>query len=361
MAQPVRNRRLVHRIARIVAKTILFIILFILVIALLIETPPVQNVLRKQAVNWLEKKLKTKVAVGKVYLSLPRKIELGDVYIEDQKKDTLLAGGSLKADINMFALLFGRDLNIRKLQLDNITLKANRTIADSLFNYQFFINAFTTTRTIDPKDTTSFWIGIPQLELNKVRLVYNDVKSGNDMEVWIDHLDSEIEKYDPAQFIVDVPRLNVDGLNARIYQLKVLTPSDSLSKDIIEAKAPAKLFLDFDDANLKNVKIDYRNDVSSFYTNLSIGSLRVTPQNIDVNNKVLELDSFSVHGSTASIRFGKKETAKIVVKEIEQELESQVKAGWRVKINSLNFSDDRISYDNDRVFSYGQFRSPNFV
>ena len=72
MAQPVRNRRLVHRIARIVAKTILFIILFILVIALLIETPPVQNVLRKQAVNWLEKKLKTKVAVGKVYLSLPR-------------------------------------------------------------------------------------------------------------------------------------------------------------------------------------------------------------------------------------------------------------------------------------------------
>ena len=349
MAQPVRKRRLINRVARVVAKTLLFVILFILVIALLIETPPVQNVLRTQAVNWLEKKLKTKVTVGKVYISLPRKIELGDVYIEDQKKDTLLAGGSLKANINMFALAFGKDLNIRRLQLDNITLKANRLEADSLFNYQFFINAFTTTRTPDPADTTSFWIGIPELELNNVRLVYNDVKSGNDMEVWIDHLDSEIEKYDPAQFIVDVPRLNVDGLNARIYQLKVLSPDDSLTKDIREAKAASELFLDFDDANLKNVNIDYRNDVSSFYTNLAIGSLRVTPDNIDVTNKILELDSFSVSGTTTAIRFGKKETSKIVVEEIKQELESQVKAGWRVKINSLNFSDNRISYDNDNM------------
>src|SRR5688500_6066366 len=104
MVQPVKKRRLLHRVARIVAKTILFIILFILVIALLIQTPPVQNMLRKQAVNWLQKRLETKVEVGRVFIGLPRQVELSNVYIEDKQKDTLLSGGSLKANINLFQL-----------------------------------------------------------------------------------------------------------------------------------------------------------------------------------------------------------------------------------------------------------------
>jgi hypothetical protein len=47
--------------ARIAAKTILFIVLFLLIILLLIQTGPVQNILRAKAVAYLQKKLKTKV------------------------------------------------------------------------------------------------------------------------------------------------------------------------------------------------------------------------------------------------------------------------------------------------------------
>jgi translocation and assembly module TamB len=54
--------------ARIAAKTILFIILFFLIILLLLQTGPVQNILRKNAVAWLEKKLQTKVEVGRVHV-----------------------------------------------------------------------------------------------------------------------------------------------------------------------------------------------------------------------------------------------------------------------------------------------------
>ena len=80
---------------RIVAKTILFIILFLLVILLLIQTGPVQNILRVKAVAYLQKKLKTKVEVGKVYISLPENIILKNIYIEDRQKDTLLSGGKM--------------------------------------------------------------------------------------------------------------------------------------------------------------------------------------------------------------------------------------------------------------------------
>src|SRR5687767_4971797 len=333
---------------RTVIKTVLFIILFILVIALLIQTPPVQNVLRKQAVAWMEKKLKTKVTVGKVFLGLPREVELMDVYIEDRNKDTLLSGGTLKANINLFRLIFGGDIDIRKLELDNITLKANRKEKDSVFNYQFFINAFTTRTTIpDPEDTTSFFIGIPSVELNNVRLVYNDAVTGSDIEAWIGHLNSRIDKFDPANFIVDVPRLNVEGFRAKVYQLKTLATPEPLSKDIVEARKPIDLRLDFNEVDLKDVYVDYRNDVSAFYSTLDIGALRVTPQAIDITNRVIILDSFAVHNSTVAFRFGKKEKAAVVVEEIKQELESQAKAGWRVEVASLNLDDNNIWYDND--------------
>ena len=79
------------RPARIVAKTVLFIILFFLIILLLVQTGPVQNVLRAKAVTWLEKKLQTRVEVGKVYVSFPKNIVLENVYMEDRQKDTLLS------------------------------------------------------------------------------------------------------------------------------------------------------------------------------------------------------------------------------------------------------------------------------
>jgi hypothetical protein len=56
--------------------------------------------LRKKAVAWLENKLQTKVEIGRIYIGLPRKITLENVYLEDRQKDTLLSGGSLKANIS---------------------------------------------------------------------------------------------------------------------------------------------------------------------------------------------------------------------------------------------------------------------
>ena len=97
--------------ARIVAKTILFIVLFLLIILLLIQTGPVQNILRVKAVAYLQKKLKTKVEVGKVYVGLPKNIILENVYIEDQQKDTLLSGGKIEANLDLMKLIFKNQMD----------------------------------------------------------------------------------------------------------------------------------------------------------------------------------------------------------------------------------------------------------
>ena len=253
---------------RIVAKTILFIILFLLVILLLIQTGPVQNILRVNAVSYLQKKLKTKVEVGKVYIGLPKNIILENVYIEDRQKDTLLSGGKIEANLDLLNLIFKNQMDIRSITLDNITAKIKRQLPDTAFNFQFVVDAFTTQDTTINADTSSYFISIPSIELNKIRIIYKDTITGTDAEAWLDHLDTRIDKMDYEHFYFDVPKTNIEGLTARIYQAKPLVKLEPETKDMAEAQQPSALKLLFKELNLENIKLDYRNDVSATYSTI---------------------------------------------------------------------------------------------
>jgi hypothetical protein len=347
---------------RIVAKTILFIILFLLVILLLIQTGPVQNVLRVKAVAYLQKKLKTKVEVGKVYVGLPKNIILENVYIEDRQQDTLLSGGKIEANLDLFKLIFHNQIDIRSIALDNITAKIKRQLPDTAFNFQFVIDAFTIPDTTTNADTSSYFISIPSVELNKIRIIYKDTISGTDAEAWLDHLDTRIDKMDYGHFYFDVPKTNIKGLTAKIYQVKPLAKLEPAAKDIAEAKQPAAIKLLFKELNLENIKLDYRNDVSATYSMIDLGSANVKPNNIDLDNRVIDLQNVSLANTIASIRFGKKEQAKVVIKEVKQEAKSQVEAGWRIFASIVNLENNSLKFDNDNNLrikhgiDYGHFK-----
>ena len=348
--------------ARIVAKTILFIVLFLLIILLLIQTGPVQNILRVKAVAYLQKKLKTKVEVGKVYVGLPKNIILENVYIEDRQKDTLLSGGKIEANLDLVKLIFQNQLDFRSIALDNITAKIKRQLPDTAFNFQFVVDAFTTKDTTINADTSSYFISIPSVVLNKIRIIYKDTITGSDMEAWLEHLDTRIDKMDYEHFYFDVPQTNIKGLTARIYQVKPLVQSEPAAKDMAEAQQPAALKLLFKELNLENIKLDYRNDVSATYSTIDLGSANVKPNNIDLDNRVIDLQNVSLTNTIASIRFGKKEQAKVVIKEVKQEAKSQVEAGWRIFATNIDLQNNSLQFDNDnnaRIkygIDYGHFK-----
>src|SRR4029078_1424955 len=347
---------------RIVAKTILFIILFLLVILLLIQTGPVQNILRVNAVAYLQKKLKTKVEVGRVYVGLPKNIILENVYIEDRQKDTLLSGGKIEANLNLLKLIFQNQLEVRSIALDNIAAKVKRQLPDTAFNFQFVVDAFTIKDTTVSTDTASYFISIPDVQLNNIRIIYKDTITGTDAEAWLDHLDTRIDKMDYEHFYFDVPKTNIKGLTARIYQVKPLLKLEPAAKDMVEAQQPSALKLLFKELNLENIKLDYRNDVSATYSIIDLGSAQVKPNNIDLNNRIIHLQNISLKNTTGAIRFGRKEEARVVVKEVKQEAKSQVEAGWRIFASTVNLENNSLQFDNDnnpRIkhgIDYGHFK-----
>ena len=353
--------------ARIVAKTILFIILFLLVILLLIQTGPVQNILRVKAVAYLQKKLKTKVEVGRVYVGLPKNIILENVYIEDRQKDTLLSGGKIEANVDLMKLIFNNQIDIRSIALDNITAKIKRQLPDTAFNFQFVVDAFTTKDTTVSTDTSSYFISIPSIELNKIRIIYKDTITGSDAEAWLDHLDTRIDSMDYEHFYFNVPKTNIKGLTARIYQVKPLLELEPAAKDMAEAQQPSALKLLFKELNLEDIKLDYRNDVSATYSTIDLGSAQVKPNNIDLDNRVIDLQNISLKNTTAAIRIGRKQEAKVVVKEVKQEAKSQVEAGWRIFVSNVNLDNNSLQFDNDnnpRIkygIDYGHFKGDSLT
>jgi aspartate carbamoyltransferase regulatory subunit len=117
-------------------------------ILIAIQTAPVQNFARGKIVSFLENKLKTRVEIKRLDIDFPKMLVLEGVYIEDKTKDTLIAGNQLKVDIDMVKLLHS-EIQINEINLNQITGKIKRQLPDTIFNYQFIIDAFAS-----PQDTT---------------------------------------------------------------------------------------------------------------------------------------------------------------------------------------------------------------
>ncbi|HWB95033.1 MAG TPA: hypothetical protein VG605_24430, partial [Puia sp.] len=135
------RRSLPRRVARILLKTVLTILIILLLVFILIQTPWVQNIARSKAEKYLSRKLNTRVRVGGLAISFFRSVTLKDVYIEDRHRDTLLSAGLVDVQLRMLGLLHN-NLDIREIHLSDLTAKVLRQGSDTVFNYQFIVDAF---------------------------------------------------------------------------------------------------------------------------------------------------------------------------------------------------------------------------
>jgi hypothetical protein len=337
------------KVMRLFAKLVIGILLFIVLVFILIQTPPVQNFARKKIQSYLEKKLDTKVSIGKLYIGLPDIISLQNVYIEDRSKDTLLAGSKLKVNIDLFRLL-SNVVEINELQLEGITAKIKRELPDTTYNFQFIVDAFTPAerKPVNTNDSSVMQVDISSILFNKVHLIYKDVVSGSDMDIDINHFTTKIDKFDPYKFVFSVPDIRLSGVKARVYQSKpIVSDVNSTSKDLSQAAEPISLNLQFKNVALQNIDLDYRNDVSSFYSKIKIGDLEMDANKVDLPNRQVDLNSLKIDKTSTALRLGNNPEARKVVQQVKQDVNSQAQMDWKLKIAKLELNGNDIQFDDD--------------
>jgi len=341
-----------NKIARKTGKVLVWIvasILFlILLLYILIQIPAVQNFGKKKIVAFLEKKLKTKVAIGKLSISFPKRIVLENVYFEDQKKDTLLAAEKLQVDIALFKLLKS-NVEIKYLELDGVNANIYRRGADTLFNFDYIVKAFVSDDTsTTKKDTTKpLKFSLDKIVLNRIRGSFTDDQTGNDAAFSLGHFETAFKTFDPFKMVFDLPKISLTDTRVKIRQYKPLLEPQPMA--VIEAKSneTTNLALTLGSLDLKNVQFDYDNKVSALAAKLDLGVFTTEVEKIDMATLDLRFKKTELNNTKVMVLMGKGEQSAIVANEVGKEMAAQVNNPWKIEFGKLLLNNNDIAFDNN--------------
>jgi translocation and assembly module TamB len=343
------RRSLLQRSVRIALKLMLTVVIILLIVILLVQTPYVQNIIRSKAEKYLSRKLNTRVEIGGLYVGFPRTVLLKNIYIEDKQKDTLLSAGLIHVDLSIWELLHSQ-VDIRELQLGDLTAKIKRNLPDTIFNFQFLADAFAgkPKTASSPTDTSSMKMSLHELLLDNIRLVYKDTVTGNDDEVSIAHSVTQFDQFDPSAAQFNITSFTLKGLRARIVQGQPLvasapTPTSAPTPPPSRKSSSGSFWLRLGHIDLQNGDFDYRNTAGALFANLQLGHLAANVKTFDLSERIIDLKDIQLDSTQTAIRTGAIRTGAIA----PHTTQTDSSGNWRITVAAIRLNGNHVQFDND--------------
>ncbi|MES2731890.1 MAG: translocation/assembly module TamB domain-containing protein [Bacteroidota bacterium] len=213
---------IVKKVARKVFRASLYLVgglvgLFLLIWGTL-QFPQTQTLVVGKITHWLSDKTKTKISIGRVDIDFFKTLVLQEVYVEDERKDTLLYTGEIKVNVGLLALT-NKKIVLNLIGLDNAVVNLKKYPKDSTFNYQFIIDAFQSDTTTTTDTTSAGWaFDLEQLDFQQIRFNYSDAISGNDLHLRLQKLETDIETLGLNDKHPRINSILLDGVNVAFTQ-----------------------------------------------------------------------------------------------------------------------------------------------
>lgn len=328
-------RNIVRKATRVLAILVISMLLLTCLLVIFINTPYGKTIVKNRIQSYLAARLKTKVVIGKVDYSLPQWIDLKNVYIEDQVKDTLLSGEEMRVDINMLKLLNG-NTDIEKVYLKNIFLNIRRGEKDSVYNFQFFIDAFTGNKLhVDP-DTAALKITLNRLVFENVGLRFKDESAKSSFSSHINHLDGTLRTFQP-----DRMRFYINDFVAKGIEFFMVSKELSDSGVIHKIDSVINPFLPDIRAGsftLSDVKIAVRNVTTGLVYSNDIKRLHLTDGIFNMNSQRAGVDTILLDSSFLDLSLPS------FVKRTSNNTPA-ISDLWKYEAKYIAFSENSINYD----------------
>jgi hypothetical protein len=332
---------------KILLWTIGSVVVLFLLILLLIQIPFVQDKLKDKAVAYLEGKIHTEVTIGHIELGLPKNIVLEKIYFEDQQKDTLLYGNKLDVNISLFKLL-DNQVEINSIDINGIYANVTRD-KDSVFNFDYIIKAFASKKEKDPNSEPTKII-LNKINLDKIKLHFDDAISKNDLDLYFTHFDTNIKKFDLENMDFDVPKIKLSGLNVKLKQGKLVEEIAITTKEVADSLAQnTNIKLKFGDVALSNIKIGYDNAGAKLNTGLSLRSALIRFNNFDIQHQIIDLESLDIKTLNGTLVVGRYE------KKLAENVSAAAKASekstnsWKFKLNQANLKEIAFRFEDENA------------
>lgn len=336
-----------RKVFRIILYIIGSILLLLILIIVFLQTPWGKNVVRQQALKYLRNKLKTEIVIAKLDYSIPDRFLLEGVLVKDRKKDTLLQVQKLEINMDMFALIRGK-VAVDHLMLEGVQAHVYRPLPDTVFNYNFIIEAFAGTDTAvkeepakDP-DAKPMDIDIAKVTLRKIRLRYDDATGGTYFSMNLGNLVLRPKKIDLEKMKFEVKEFTVGQLQAYFAtdtSYLPPKPKDTTSSDFQ---------LTADKIHLDDIRFAYLGKEDSMYFGIRVGLLDTKINHFGLQEQSVQLDRFQLENVQSTVAMGKPRTAVKVAQAIDKATEDSTGTNnWQVTAGSLMLKQIGFVFDNN--------------
>ncbi|MEO6130595.1 MAG: translocation/assembly module TamB domain-containing protein, partial [Saprospiraceae bacterium] len=335
------------RYARTAIKVFLWLIVIIIALIILVllalQTSPIQNLAKNKAVHFLQDKLKTPVAIGRLSVDFPKTVVLEGVYFGDRLGDTLLAGDTMKVDINMWKLL-DRQVVIQEIDLRGITSHVTRTLSDSTYSFDYILKAFTSPKGTAQDTTAPMRFSLDKINLDRIHIKYADEVTGNDVSMLLRHFDTRITNFDLQHQKYSIPKITLDGLDVVMRQTKALSKK-AVTTDTFNIPPPFTYpDVKFQEFDVSNVNIDFKNTVTAIDSKLGLGHLLIEMNDLNLPNQQIDIRLVHLDNTTGQFALGK--TAQKAVIATSTEVVTTLQKGWNINLDKLEMDSINLKYNS---------------
>ncbi len=349
------------RIIKKVGKSLLYLLLSVCVLVclflLFINMPAGRRVVKNKVQSYLQEKFKSKVIIGSIDYSLPDWIEINNVYIEDKNKDTLLYGEKLYVNVDMFRLAFGFT-NIREVSFKNIVIHVQRSETDSLFNYQFVLDAFAGNKPaakVDA-DTVEMKLALSRLIFDRVLLKYSDKKEGVDFTAYIKGLDASLNSFRPERTIFDIENFSAEKVDFFMTMYKDNSKDTMIIEPGTMDSLPGYgLSINASKLNLRDVNVSVQDKITGMYYNNKVKHLGLSNAFFDMTRSIATADSLLLDSSFVQFT---NPVSKPEKKTVDSGI--VITPPWYINVKQVSLSNNQVKFDDNNLAKAAGFDIGHF-
>ncbi|GEM_PF-595513 len=347
------------------AKTLLKIILWIvgiivglfLLVWIAIQIPSVQNAVADKLTQSLSRTLKTEVSIDRVNIRFIKTILLEGIYIESLQNDTLLYAKRIGVNIGLFDL-FDNRIHVNDVSLEGAVVRLERTEMDSLFNYQFILDAFNTNPDTTAAETVwTFDIDDVNVEDSYFRML--DRYNGTDIELNIKNFAVNMGELDLEKQIVDINTIRLEDSKIAYRILKTNrvkpAPEPPTSDTALIAQLDTMAFptigwsLSLSKMRLNNNTIIYDNQTVKTIPN-AVDFNHITLNELEINLNNLAWREKVIQGEIETIAF--KERSGFELQKLGADLQMNER---QVSVKDFVFQTPQSDFRASTTLSYNSF------
>ncbi len=336
--------------------------LLLLVIGLILF-PPVQQKITGFAVDFLSEKTGTHVQLNRLFIGFPTDVVIEGLYLEDQQADTLVYLSELRVNLTMTALL-RKEINIGSATVNGLTANIHRSAPDSIFNFDFIIDAFAPESSADEiaPDTTSsdgFTFMIEAVRLSRIRGNFMDEISGMEISANIGHLALDANALDLDSLAFDVDDFLLENTNVHFIQHLESTAET-------ESDTTATPFsLQLNHLMLSDIDFTFEQRYQGSSIGVSLGSFELKPTYFNLLKNQIDIDAITLENSSVHFHQAKLDGEALTESAVADS--ADVPMGdpladfpWNIQVRQVSIGNQSFGMRDENIpATDGQFNSQN--